>query len=77
MSQWQYISSNEGMVRNMALTELLYGDAAVFNSRMDKLSTITQEDVRMVMRRFFRTDNMKTIYELPSSRREQSSAGSK
>ena len=77
MSQWQYISSNEGMVRNMALTELLYGDAAVFNSRMEKLSTITQEDVRIVMRRFFRTDNMKTIYELPSSRREQSSAGSK
>lgn len=77
MSQWQYISSNEGMVRNMALTELLYGDAAVFNSRMEKLSAITQEDVRTVMRRFFRTDNMKTIYELPVSRREQSSTGSK
>ena len=55
------------MARTLALNELLFGDAAQLNRRMEQLSAYTQEDVRTVVRRFLRNDNMKTIYELPSS----------
>lgn len=65
MSAWRNISSNQGMARTLARNELLFGDAAQFNQRMDRLSAITAEDVRVVTRRFLRSDNMKTIYELP------------
>ena len=67
MSAWESISSNQGMARTLALNELLFGDAAQLNRRMEQLSAYTQEDVRTVVRRFLRNDNMKTIYELPSS----------
>ena len=67
MSAWEYVSSNQGMARTLALTELLFGDAAQFDRRMKRNMEYTQEDVRTVVRRFLRNDNMKTIYELPSS----------
>ena len=67
MSAWEYISSNQGMALTLALNESLFGDAGQFNRRMEQLLEYTQEDVRTVVRRFLRNDNMKTIYELPPS----------
>ena len=66
MEAWEGISSNQGMARTLALNELLFGDAAQFNIRVERLRGITAGDVRTVALRFLRNDNMKTIYQIPS-----------
>ena len=67
MAMWQDISTNEGMVRYLSSAELMYGNASVMNSRLDRMSRITADEVREVVHRFLRADNMKTFYILPSS----------
>ena len=67
MAMWQDISTNEGMVRYLSSAELMYGNASVMNSRLDRMNRITADEVREVVHRFLRADNMKTFYILPSS----------
>lgn len=66
VDMWYFISSNQGMVRALAATELLYGNANLFNSQTGSLYRITEDDVRCVAERFLRGDNMKKIYLVPA-----------
>lgn len=70
MDMWQSISTNEGMVRYLASAELMYGNASVMNSRLERMSRITADEFREVVQRFIRTDNMKTFYILPTSAKD-------
>ena len=67
MSMWQNISTNEGMVKYLANAELMFGNASILNSKLDRIKRITADEVRQVVQRFLRTDNMKVIYILPSN----------
>ncbi|MDD4819863.1 MAG: insulinase family protein [Flavobacteriales bacterium] len=67
MSMWQNISTNEGMARYLANAELMFGNASILNSKLDRIRRITADEVREVVKRFLRTDNMKITYILPSN----------
>jgi predicted Zn-dependent peptidase len=58
------------MVRYLASAELMYGNASVMNSQLERMSRITADELREVVQRFIRTDNMKTFYILPTSAKD-------
>ena len=77
MTAWTTVSSHEGMAAALALNELLHGYAGADYARLEKMAGVTADDVRNVVRRFLREDNMKVIYELPVSQTGKNTAGQK
>lgn len=64
----QFVNSNTTIARratNLASYHLLYGDANLINTELERYMEVTREDIRRVAQKYFREDNRVVIYWLP------------
>ncbi len=62
------VNSNTTIARratNLANYHLLYGDANLINTELERYMKVTREDIRRVAREYFREDNRVVLYWLP------------
>ncbi len=62
------VNSNTTIARratNLANYHLLYGDANLINTEIERYMKVTREDIRRVAREYFREDNRVVLYWLP------------
>ncbi|MCB0569283.1 MAG: insulinase family protein [Phaeodactylibacter sp.] len=63
-----FISDNAtmfGIANNLATYAVLYGDANLINTEIDKYMKVTKEDIQRVARKYFTKDNRVVLYYLP------------
>ncbi len=62
------VNSNTTIARratNLANYHLLYGDASLINTEIDRYMEVTREDIKRVANEYFREDNRVVLYWLP------------
>jgi zinc protease len=64
----QFVNSNTTIARratNLASYHLLYGDANLINTELERYMEVTREDIRRVAQKYFREDNRVVLLWLP------------
>jgi predicted Zn-dependent peptidase len=64
------ISSMEGIAEKLADYKVIYGDANLINTEIDRYLKVTKEDIRNAAKKYFTPQNRVVLYYLPDNTNE-------
>ena len=71
----QFVQSNAtmaGIASSLATYDVLYGDANLINTEIEKYMQVTREDIKKVANKYLKKDNRVVLYYLPKSAQNES-----
>lgn len=64
------VASMEGIASNLATYEVLYGDANLINTEIQRYLDVTREDMMAVAKKYYNEDNRVVLYWLPKQQNQ-------